>query len=38
MTRLDTEKDQFMKSIELYKQHFEKIKKFSDLNTVDEFS
>lgn len=38
MTKLETEKDQFWKSIESYKAHFEKIKKFNDLRTVNEFS
>ncbi len=38
MQKLDQEKEAFVKSIEQYKQHFEKIKKFNDLNTVNEFS
>mmetsp|Transcript_43579 Transcript_43579/g.42087 ORF Transcript_43579/g.42087 Transcript_43579/m.42087 type:complete len:239 (-) Transcript_43579:1749-2465(-) len=38
MNRLDNERDQFIKSIEQYKLHFEKIEKFSDMNTVNEFS
>ena len=37
-TKLESEKDQFLKCIEQYKQAFEKIKKFRDLNTVNEFA
>lgn len=38
MSKLDQEKENFIKNIEQYKQHFEKIKKFNDLNAVNEFS
>lgn len=36
--RLDQEKDNFVKSIEQFKQIFEKIKKFNNLQNVNEYS
>ena len=36
MSKLDQEKDNFMKSIEQYKQNLEKIKKFNDLYHANE--
>lgn len=38
LAKLDQEKENFLKSIEMYKEHFAKIKKFNDLRTVNEFS
>lgn len=38
MAKLDQEKENFIKSIEQFKQHFEKIKKFNDLSAVNEYS
>jgi hypothetical protein len=38
MAKLDSEKENFVKQIEQYKTHFEKIKKFNDLSTVNEYS
>lgn len=38
LAKLDQEKENFVKSIELYKEHFAKIKKFNDLRTVNEYS
>lgn len=38
MAKLDQEKDNFIKSIEGFKQSFEKIKKFKDLNSAAEYS
>lgn len=38
LAKLEQEKENFVKSIELYKEHFNKIKKFSDLRTVNEYS
>jgi len=35
---LEQERDLFVKSIEQYKQHFEKIKKFNDLSAITEYS
>lgn len=36
--KLEAERDQFTKSIEQFKQHFEKIKKFNDLSAITEYS
>jgi hypothetical protein len=38
LAKLEQEKENFAKSIELYKEHFAKIKKFNDLRTVNEYS
>lgn len=38
MTKLDQEKDNFFKSIEVYKETFSKIKQFNNLNNVGEYS
>jgi dynein heavy chain len=37
MQKLDIEREQFTKSLELYKEQFNKIKTFSDLAAIDEF-
>lgn len=36
--KLEAEREQFWKSIDQYKQHFEKIKKFNDLSAITEYS
>jgi hypothetical protein len=38
MSKLDQEKDQFVKSIEVFKQNLEKIKKFNNLQHANEFA
>ena len=38
MSKLDQEKENFIKSIESYKQLLEKIKKFKDLQNANEFA
>jgi len=38
MTRLDTEKEHFAKSLEQYREILEKLKKFNSLGQVREFS
>jgi hypothetical protein len=38
MSKLDQEKDVFIKSIEAYKQTLEKIKKFHNLENANDFS
>jgi hypothetical protein len=38
LAKLEQEKENFAKSIELYKEDFTKIKKFNDLRTVNEYS
>jgi hypothetical protein len=38
MSKLDIEKDQFVKSIEVYKQNLEKIKKFNNLAHANEYA
>lgn len=38
MSKLDQEKDHFVKSIEIFKQNLEKIKKFNNLDHANEFA
>jgi len=38
MTKLESDRENFFKSIELFKEKFEKIKKFNNLDTATEFS
>lgn len=38
MTKLDQDKEQFVKSIDVFKQNLEKIKKFTNLQHANEFA
>jgi len=38
MSKLDSEKEQFIKSIDGFKQNLEKIKKFSNLEHANEYA
>ena len=38
MSKLDQEKDHFIKSIDIFKQVIEKIKKFNNLDNANEFA
>lgn len=38
MSKLDSEKEQFIKSIDTFKQNLDKIKKFNNLENANEFA
>ena len=38
MSKLDQEKDSFVKSIDIFKQNLEKIKKFTNLDHANEYA